>query len=110
VQSNITPQLAIQALLSWGADRNQAISLLLAGELERFLPIEVKVSDLRDVLVRVMSQQLSLDELELWANMLEARDEFDITEIEGEIYALANAEQMGELSQEKVQQLLDLLD
>ncbi|WMN61330.1 hypothetical protein [Pseudoalteromonas xiamenensis] len=110
MQSNITPQLAIQALLSWGSDRNQAISLLLAGELERFLPIEVKVSDLRDVLARVMSQQLSLDELEVWANMLEARVEFDITDIEGEIYALANAEQMGELSLEKVQQLLDLLN
>lgn len=108
MQSNITPERAIAALTSWNEERGEAISLLLAGELMALVPIKITQSHLHDILKQVLNNQLDLDELEMWANMLDARDEFDIEEVEGAIYALANAEQMGELTLEKVAQLVTL--
>lgn len=110
MQSNITPEGAIQALIHWTEQRGDAISLLLGGALNAHLPIKVSKTDVCAVLGKVVAGQLDLDELEMWANMLDARDEFDIEDIEGTIYALANAEQMGELTIAKVMSLYALLN
>lgn len=62
-----------------------------------------------DVLKRCLCNEIDLDDLELWANVIESRDDIDCSEHDGVIYALSNSEQMGELNHEKLAQILKLI-
>ncbi|MBE0366298.1 MULTISPECIES: hypothetical protein [Pseudoalteromonas] len=66
--------------------------------------------DLAYVLQRVLSLDIAIDELELWAGLLEIRGDIDHRQIEGALYALANPEQMGSLTLEKVRTLQTLIE
>ncbi|MEQ5874465.1 hypothetical protein J3455_07840 [Pseudoalteromonas sp. NFXS39] len=61
------------------------------------------------VLQRVINGEIDIDELELWANVLESRQDIDESAVEGAIYALGNNEQMGELSKSTLKKLLDVM-
>ena len=54
--------------------------------------------------------QINCDDLELWANLLEIRGDIDHTQVEGALYALANPDQMGALTMDKVSKLIALID
>ncbi|KZY41252.1 hypothetical protein A3733_04920 [Pseudoalteromonas shioyasakiensis] len=58
------------------------------------------------VLQRVIDGEIDIDELELWANVVESRQDIDDSAVEGAIYALSNNEQMGELSTSTLKKLL----
>lgn len=58
------------------------------------------------VLQRVIDGEIDIDELELWANVVESRQDIDESAVEGAIYALSNNEQMGELSTSTLKKLL----
>ncbi|HEA14964.1 MAG TPA: hypothetical protein ENH88_00630 [Pseudoalteromonas prydzensis] len=62
-----------------------------------------------DVLTRCLAGEIDLDDLELWANVIESRTDIDYSAVEGVIYALSNSEQMGELDKSKVARLVGLL-
>ena len=62
-----------------------------------------------DVLTRCQADEIDLDDLELWANVIESRTDIDYSGVEGVIYALSNSEQMGELDKSKVAKLVELL-
>ena len=61
------------------------------------------------VLQRAINGEIDIDELELWANVLESRQDIDESAVEGAIYALSNNEQMGELSKSTLKKLLDVM-
>ncbi|CAH9054437.1 hypothetical protein PSECIP111854_01374 [Pseudoalteromonas sp. CIP111854] len=66
-------------------------------------------TDVIAALEQVQLGRVDIEELELWASLLEMRGDIDHSCVEGVLYALANPEQMGEISHEKVSQLLTLL-
>ncbi|MEL7479688.1 MAG: hypothetical protein AAGJ17_12545, partial [Pseudomonadota bacterium] len=39
-----------------------------------------------------------IDELEMWAQLLDMREDIDTQQVEGVLYALSNPEQMGEVT------------
>ena len=61
------------------------------------------------VIKRCLSGEIDLDDLELWANVIESREDVDCAQHEGVIYALSNSEQMGELDHQKLEKILALL-
>nr|WP_152087140.1 hypothetical protein [Pseudoalteromonas sp. A25] len=65
--------------------------------------------DICAALRQVLQGQVDIDEIELWANLLEMRGDIDHSHVEGVLYALSNPEQMGELTLEKISQLMALL-
>ena len=65
--------------------------------------------DICAALTQVMQGMVDIDELEMWASLLEIRGDIDHSQVEGGLYALANPDQMGELTLEKVGQMLTLL-
>jgi hypothetical protein len=103
-------QKALAEFITFGEQREDAVSVIVAtpvsndGCLYRLIiPILV------NVLTRCINGEIDIDDLELWANVIESRPEIDCSECEGVIYALSNSEQMGELSHEKLKTLLKLL-
>ena len=62
-----------------------------------------------EVLNRCVDGKIDLDDLELWANVIESKADIDYSTVEGVIYALSNSEQMGELDISKVERLVELL-
>ncbi|CAM4081309.1 hypothetical protein [Pseudoalteromonas byunsanensis] len=69
----------------------------------------VTTEDVCLALIQVQNGAVDIDELEMWASLLEMRGDIEHTQVEGLLYALANPEQMGEITHEKVAQLLTLL-
>ena len=60
------------------------------------------------VLQCVIDGEIDIDELELWANVVESRQDIDESAVEGAIYALSNNEQMGGLSTSTLKKLLEV--
>ena len=100
---------AIKAVVGFSEQRNDAFSALLQFEQSQIV-YTVTNADLSSVLQRVLSLEIDCDDLELWANLLEIRGDIDHTQVEGALYALANPEQMGVLTMDKVSKLLALID
>ncbi|OHU86278.1 hypothetical protein BET10_15945 [Pseudoalteromonas amylolytica] len=68
----------------------------------------VTTEDACFALAQVQNGEVEIEALEMWANLLEIRGDIDHSQVEGLLYALANPEQMGTMSHEKVTQLLNL--
>jgi hypothetical protein len=99
---------AVKAVVCFTEQRDDALSALLQFEQNQIV-YSVTKADLISVLQRVLSSDIDCDDLELWANVLEVRDDIDHTQVEGALFALANPEQMGALTPEKVNVLLTLM-
>lgn len=103
-------QKALAQFITFGEQRDEAISVIISAPAlteNDFYTLTTGV--LIDVLKRCLIGEIALDDLELWANVIESRDDIDCTEHEGVIYALSNSEQMGTLNNEKLAQLLKLI-
>ncbi|MBH0049442.1 hypothetical protein [Pseudoalteromonas sp. SWYJZ19] len=103
-------QKALAEFITFGEQRDEAISVIVSSAADSnkahyTLSNEVLV----DVLKRCLSNEIDLDDLELWANVIESRDDIDCAEHEGVIYALSNSEQMGELNHQKLAQIVALV-
>ncbi|MFC3034436.1 hypothetical protein ACFOEE_18165 [Pseudoalteromonas fenneropenaei] len=109
MQSTTSLQTAIMSVAHWQTNYLAAMQVLSANTETDYVPYVIDKSLVCSVLQRTLEGHIDFDELELWANIIEARPEFDCSQIDGVIYALANAEQMGELSNDKLTQLLTLL-
>ena len=103
-------QKALAEFITFGEQRDSAISVIVssAANNQTYLYTLTKPV-LIDVLTRCLHKKIDIDDLELWANVIESRDDINCAEHEGVIYALSNSEQMGELSHKKLEQLLALL-
>ena len=103
-------QKALAEFITFGEQRDSAISVIVstAANNKTYLYTLTKPV-LINVLTRCLNKEIDIDDLELWANVMESRDDINCAEHEGVIYALSNSEQMGELSHKKLEQLLALL-
>jgi hypothetical protein len=103
-------QQALQQIIAFGEQRDMAVSALAQfGWDPSFEVISVDSHALILVLTKYMSGDIDADDLELWANFIECRDELDYSDIEGYIYALADPEQMGGISLANIGKMLTVL-
>ncbi|MFQ3179446.1 MAG: hypothetical protein ACI9H9_002613 [Pseudoalteromonas tetraodonis] len=103
-------QKALAEFITFGEHRDEAISVIVSSSAHNAKPLyKLTTPVLIDVLKRCVSNEIDLDDLALWANVIESRADIDSAEHEGVIYALSNSEQMGEFSHKKLEQLLALL-
>ncbi|GIC78747.1 hypothetical protein [Moritella sp. F3] len=103
-------QQALQQIISFGEERDAAVSALAKfGWDPSFEVISVDSHALMIVLTKYMSGDIDADDLELWANFIECRDELECSDIEGYIYALADPEQMGGISLDNIEKMLTVL-
>ena len=104
-------QTALAEFITFGEHRDAAISVLVSSVAHNAEPLyQLTTPILIDVLKRCVNNEIDLDDLALWANVIESRTDIDSTEHEGIIYALSNSEQMGELTHQKLTQLLTLFN
>jgi len=103
-------QQALKQILEFGVEREQAFSALVTFAWDPdFCAVKVSTDNLALVLTKYIDGEITAEQLEQWANIIECRDEFDYSAIEGYIYALAEPEQMGEISQDKIAKMLAVL-
>jgi hypothetical protein len=103
-------QKALAEFITFGEHRDDAISVIVSTPANsQKIIYTLTTTVLIDVLERCLNNEIDLDDLELWANVIESRDDIDCSEHEGVIYALSNSEQMGELSHKKLAQLVTLV-
>ncbi|ALO43431.1 hypothetical protein D9981_12570 [Pseudoalteromonas phenolica O-BC30] len=99
---------AVKAIVHFSEKRSEAFSVLLSASQSEVVYC-VSNQDVLIVLDKVLSKQLDIDELEMWAQLLDMREDIDTQQVEGALYALSNPEQMGELSVKKLQTLRQVL-
>lgn len=103
-------QKALAEFITFGEQRDDAISVIISTPAEESTPgYTLTKPVLIHVLTRCVNNEIELDDLELWANVVDSRDDIDSGEYEGVIFALSNSEQMGELDRQKLEKLLALL-
>ncbi|HDY90910.1 MAG TPA: hypothetical protein ENH67_11020 [Pseudoalteromonas sp.] len=103
-------QKALAEFITFGEQRDEAISVIVSSPADsNKIHYTLSAEVLIDVLKRCLRNEIDLDDLELWANVIESRDDIDCAEHEGFIYALSNSEQMGELNHQKLAQIVALV-
>lgn len=101
---------ALAEFVTFGKHQDEAISTIVSSTGDEQDPVFVlTLATVLDVLIRCQADEIDLDDLELWANVIESRADIDYSAVEGVIYALSNSEQMGELDKRKVTRLVGLL-
>lgn len=101
---------ALAEFVTFGKNKEQAIGIIVSSLADDQSPAYIlTLGAVLDVLNRCLTGEIDLDDLELWANVIESRTDIDYSTVEGVIYALSNSEQMGELDRGKVQRLVELL-
>ena len=101
---------ALAEFVTFGQNKDQAIGIIIsANETEPNPCYVLTLECVLDVLKRCLVGEIDLDDLELWANVIESRTDIDYSAVEGVIYALSNSEQMCELDKDKVAKLVELL-
>ena len=103
-------QKALAEFITFGERRDDAISVIVSTPANsQNIIYTLTTTVLIDVLERCLNNEIDLDDLELWANVIESRDDINCSEHDGVIYALSNSEQMGELNHKKLAQLVTLI-
>jgi hypothetical protein len=101
---------ALKQIVTFGADKEAAYSELVKfgydSEIEYFV---VYKHILETVLLMYLSDKITDDELEEWANFIECRDDLDYEVIEGYIYKLANPYLVGDINKEQITKMVQLL-
>ncbi|CAM4350255.1 hypothetical protein [Pseudoalteromonas ostreae] len=101
---------ALAEFVTFGKHKDEAISIIVSTTSDEQSPAyTLTLATVLDVLTRCQADEIDLDDLELWANVIESRTDIDYSAVEGVIYALSNSEQMGELDKSKVTKLIGLL-
>ena len=102
---------ALQKIICFDAERDAAIDYLVSNpEVSDSPAVAATKPMLALVLKKYISDEISVDDLEEWAGFIEFCDDIDAAAIEDYLYALSNPELMGEISKEKAQQMIDLLE
>lgn len=109
MNNNMTHLEAVKAIVHFSEKRSEAFSVLLSSSQSEVVYC-VSNQDVLTVLDKVLSKQLDMDELEMWAQLLDMREDIDTQQVEGVLYALSNPELMGQITMEKIQQLSKLLE
>ncbi len=99
---------ALDEFARFGENRFEAISIITSSPDNQGDVYIVTQDVFCQVLQRVIDGEIDIDELELWASVLESRQDIDESAVEGAVFALSNNEQMGELSKSTLKKLLEL--
>ena len=100
----------LNQIITFGQTREEAFMQLAKLAFDPHAePFQLSKTILSDVLTKYITNTITTDELEEWANFIECRHDISFSNVEGYIYALANPEQMGEISNDKIHQMLTLL-
>lgn len=97
---------ALDEFARFGENRFEAISIITSSPDNQGDVYIVTQDVFCQVLQRVIDGEIDIDELELWASVLESRQDIDESAVEGAVFALSNNEQMGELSTSTLKKLL----
>ncbi len=97
---------ALDEFARFGDNRFEAISVITSTPDTQGGIYTLTQNVFCQVLQRVIDGEIDIDELELWANVVESRQDIDESAVGGAIYALSNNEQMGELSTSTLKKLL----
>ncbi|MFY8328795.1 hypothetical protein [Pseudoalteromonas sp. ZZD1] len=101
---------ALAEFVTFGKNKEQAVGIIVSSLVDEQSPAYIlTLESVLDVLKRCIAGEIDLDDLELWANVIESRTDIDHSAVEGAIYALSNSEQMGELDTSKIERLVGLL-
>lgn len=101
---------ALEQIVTFGTDIDKAYSELVKysydSDIEYF---SVSPLILLQVLELYLTEQITVDDLEDWANFIECRDDLDYEEIEDYIYSLANPILVGEINQSRIAKMVEAL-
>jgi len=102
---------ALKQIVTFGPNKEQAFSELAKfgydSETELF---EVTKAIFTEVLNMYISEQITSEELEEWANFVECRDDLNYEIIEGYIYSLANPYLAGNITKVKINNMVKVLN
>ncbi|OBP15790.1 hypothetical protein A5320_07405 [Rheinheimera sp. SA_1] len=102
---------ALRQIVRFGENRDLAYVALASFPFDSDVELlEVSKLDLTLVLNKFLVNEISADDLEMWANFIECRDDLNYEEIEDYIYALANPELVGELDLIKIKKMVQLVN
>jgi len=88
---------------------DQALLQLVRANTPPEAMVTLTAATLAAVLQLYLAGTISDDDVADWAHVVELRHDIDSSAVEGFVYALANAEQMGGLNTASVQRMLALL-
>ncbi|WP_462160173.1 hypothetical protein [Pseudoalteromonas sp. GB56] len=101
---------ALEQIVTFGIDKDKAYSELVKypydSEKEYFVVSKVI---LEKVLNLYLTEKISSDELEQWANFVECRNDLNYEQVEDYIYALTNPFLVGEISKTKIAKMIQVL-
>ncbi|WP_371186013.1 hypothetical protein [Thalassotalea maritima] len=101
---------ALKQIVTVGDNKEQAYrDLLTYPHHSDTVYLEVTVTVLVDVLTMYLDDKFSADELEMWAEFIESRDDIDGSDVEDYLYALANPLLLAEINKPYIQKMLALL-
>lgn len=102
---------ALIQIVRFGEKRELAYSALASIPFDSEVAlVKVTKEDLANVLNKFLRSEITADELELWANFIECRDDLNYAEIEDYIYAVANPVLVGEIDIMKINKMIKLLN
>lgn len=100
---------ALNQLMCYGDKLSEAYQVLACDASNAFSTRCLSKQHLATVLKLYLSQQIDDDDLTLWAQIIENQAAIDTYEVEDYLYALTNAEMMGEVSHDTITKMVNLL-
>jgi len=102
---------ALRQIVSFGENRDLAYVALACLPFDCDVELlEISRLDLTLVLNKFLAHEISADDLEMWANFIECRDDLKYEAIEDFVYALANPELVGDLDEISIEKMVQLLN
>ena len=107
----MTREEALLAIVKFDHNKDEAFSQLAKYPRECPQPlVEITPEILINNLKLYVKNTITTDDLEFWAGLIDIREDIAIKQVEGEVYALANPDLIGEISVEKITKLINLLE
>ncbi|MDK2595655.1 hypothetical protein [Pseudoalteromonas obscura] len=100
---------AVCAFAEFGVNREGAIQIMLNNTVQ-VGAYNLSVATFKAVLQRTIDDEIDASDLEFWATVLLQREEYEVGELEGSLYALSDPEVMGGIDKAKLTRLIALLD
>ena len=100
---------ALSELITYGTKIEDAYMVIASNQQNLQLPLRITKQHLQHVLALYIGQEITDDDLSLWATVVDNQSAIDTSDIEGFLFALVNSEQMGEISAFSIERMLSLL-
>ncbi|ATD01403.1 MULTISPECIES: hypothetical protein [Pseudoalteromonas] len=105
----MTYEQALNQLITYGSDINNAYRVLAQQTQQKILPLKVYKQHLKHALNLYISAQIDDDDLTLWATVLINQTAIDTNEIDDFLFALTNDDMMGGISPASIKKMYSLI-